>query len=727
MALLFDQLKSLIFRSHIKTPLIDTTASTMSLLNFSKDRMDGRIGVSTKVEGNFAGSGAIQVNAPITGGDLTYNVIHRDGKSSDTTGRVFRVISLAMRLIVRICLEKEILEEKETKLQEKRNKCIDALYLTDPASDRGKITSTKGNLVENTCKWIEEVGQFKDWLQGPTTLLWISGGPGKGKTFLSIHLAENLPLIAGNTIARNTTLDNPPKPLLLEYYCDNGDSQRNTAISVLRGLLYQLLKAEDGLYDYILREFEFHQARHENIFSDVYMEELWRIFNTMMGNVPRQVYMVLDGLDECDEVSARFLQTKLEALHSARSTEGRGNIKTVLVSRKLRTEVRNALWIDLDQEHIKGREDDLKIFIQDRIRDIAGIDQWRAQLENILLERANRMFLWAALAISVLKDNAETEVQRILQSGSAVDTWLPRGLDAMYNRILTDIPEAERGVASKVVRCVCIALRPLTEEEVCAVTGLTAVQVSIHVNKRANLLSRAKNGQLEPIHFSLKEYLLRIPSTTLLASISSFHNPLLHAASFILKRTYLLYAFDFVLFTNILLAAILLSVRNPLSYTTPTLCISALCSVVLYTLRRSPVNSLLITGERSLKVYAFGIQQQRAHSDMLLKSFTLMSESLVKNGCKLQPGTLASEINKRDVETYLPSIVQYACFYWVEHLQKSKIKLDDHGKVHMFLQKHLLHWLEGMGLMKNTSEAILALSVLLSHIPVSEKSVVAII
>jgi hypothetical protein len=95
-------------------------------------------------------------------------------------------------------------------------------------------------------------------------------------------------------------------------------------------------------------------------------------------------------------------------------------------------------------------------------------------------------------------------------------------------------------------------------------------------------------------------------------------------------------------------------------------------------------------------------------------------------GCKLRPGTLASEINKRDVETYLPSIVQYACYYWVEHLQKSKIKLHDHGKVHLFLQKRLLHWLEGMGLMKNTSEAILALSVLLSHIPVSKKSVAAI-
>ena len=58
---------------------------------------------------------------------------------------VFRVIGLAIRLTIRIYLEKEILEEE-------RNKCKAAPYLIEPASDRGKITSTKGNLVENTYK-----------------------------------------------------------------------------------------------------------------------------------------------------------------------------------------------------------------------------------------------------------------------------------------------------------------------------------------------------------------------------------------------------------------------------------------------------------------------------------------------------------------------------------------------------------------------------------------------
>jgi hypothetical protein len=424
----------------------------------------------------------------------------------------------------------------------------------------------------------------------------------------------------------------------------------------------------------------------------------------MIGKVPRKMYMILDGLDECDEKSVKFLQTKLEAFHSARNTNIRRNIKTVLLSRRLRTEIQNALRIDLDQEHIQTREEDLKLFIQSRIRLIPEIDQWHAQLESALLERANRTFLWVALAISVLKENPEAELQRILQS---VDTWLPRGLGAMYNRILTDIPKDEWEVSSKIVRCVCISFRPLTEAEVLVLTGLSDVQVKIHVRRRANLLSRAKNGQLKPVYFSLTEYLLHLPSMTLLAPVSLFYISLLHAARFILNRTYLLYAFDFVLLTNMLLASILFSVRNPVSYTTPMLCVSAVCSVVLYTLRKSLVaQSLLITGQRFLQVYAFGIQEQRSHTDMLLKCLMLMSEHLLKNGCNLQPGT---EVNKRDVETYLPPIIQYACYYWVEHLQKSKIKLDDHSKVYLFLREHFLHWLEALSLMRSMSSAVVTI------------------
>ncbi|KAF1809542.1 hypothetical protein P152DRAFT_494553 [Eremomyces bilateralis CBS 781.70] len=47
--------------------------------------------------------------------------------------------------------------------------------------------------------------------------------------------------------------------------------------------------------------------------------------------------------------------------------------------------------------------------------------------------------------------------------------------------------------------------------------------------------------------------------------------------------------------------------------------------------------------------------------------------------------------------------------YWIQHLQKSNVQLDDNDQGHRFLQEHLLHWLETLGWMKKVSEGIHAI------------------
>jgi hypothetical protein len=65
-----------------------------------------------------------------------------------------------------------------------------------------------------------------------------------------------------------------------------------------------------------------------------------------------------------------------------------------------------------------------------------------------------------------------------------------------------------------------------------------------------------------------------------------------------------------------------------------------------------------------------------------------------------KPGALATDVESSRVEQCLPAGVQYACLYWVQHLQKSGGQLRDNDQVHQFLQKHLLHWLEAPGWIK---------------------------
>ena len=90
-----------------------------------------------------------------------------------------------------------------------------------------------------------------------------------------------------------------------------------------------------------------------------------------------------------------------------------------------------------------------------------------------------------------------------------------------------------------------------------------------------------------------------------------------------------------------------------------------------------------------------------------------MAKTLKRNICQLRtPGILKSEIEIGIVDQHLPYHVQYTCQYWVDHLQKSDLSLDDGGHVHEFLQTHFLHWLEALSLIGKMSEAVLMIKVL---------------
>ncbi|EXK79050.1 hypothetical protein FOQG_16318 [Fusarium oxysporum f. sp. raphani 54005] len=65
---------------------------------------------------------------------------------------------------------------------------------------------------------------------------------------------------------------------------------------------------------------------------------------------------------------------------------------------------------------------------------------------------------------------------------------------------------------------------------------------------------------------------------------------------------------------------------------------------------------------------------------------------------------------------YLPSQVQYACLYWVHHLQACQDPLGYGDRIYDFLLQHFLHWLEAMALQKRLSESIKALRDLMSLI-----------
>jgi hypothetical protein len=87
-----------------------------------------------------------------------------------------------------------------------------------------------------------------------------------------------------------------------------------------------------------------------------------------------------------------------------------------------------------------------------------------------------------------------------------------------------------------------------------------------------------------------------------------------------------------------------------------------------------------------------------------------MSISLKQDICGQEaPGTLVANVKRSQIEQCLSPEIRYACLYWIQHLEKSKAQLYDNGQVYLFLQEHLLHWLEALGWMGKASEGILAI------------------
>ena len=121
----------------------------------------------------------------------------------------------------------------------------------------------------------------------------------------------------------------------------------------------------------------------------------------------------------------------------------------------------------------------------------------------------------------------------------------------------------------------------------------------------------------------------------------------------------------------------------------------------------------------------FWVDEKEAHQILATSCIQLMSQTLKKDICEMHaPGSQASQVESSRIEKCLPPEVQYACLYWVQHLQRSGSQACDSEEAHRFLQAHLLHWLEALGWMGKTSEGIQAILSLEAHVPVSYLSII---
>jgi len=120
----------------------------------------------------------------------------------------------------------------------------------------------------------------------------------------------------------------------------------------------------------------------------------------------------------------------------------------------------------------------------------------------------------------------------------------------------------------------------------------------------------------------------------------------------------------------------------------------------------------------------FMVVAENTHRELAVRCLELMSRSLRQDICSLKyPGTINSDIAPETLQRFLPAELRYACRYWVDHLQRGNVELYDgeplHDQVDAFMNGHLLHWLEALSLLGGMHDCILMVRVINSMLPVS--------
>jgi ankyrin repeat protein len=350
--------------------------------------------------------------------------------------------------------------------------CLHALFVTNPLDDISRIQTDKDNLLEGSCSWIFGNMTYTEWLNSEESrVLLVHGGPGMGKTMITIAMVAELSTRLEQSDSSNS--------VLACFFCDNKDINRNNAVAILRSLLYQILCQQPKLFCHIQDEYK--KQRSQLLNSRNALQTLWRILQNMLLQFKlNRVYIVVDALDECDPESRETLLRLMEVYtgkDKTRSTVGSAT-KWILTSRNNEVDINEAFInspdISLENnsasvDHAVSRYIGWKVDIL--LEKKRYSEEQRDLVLKVLKEKAGGTFLWVSLACAELKKTFKTNgnIRRALDR-------LPRGLAEMYTQILDKAfaDDASDGaeITKEILKAVLVAIRPLTLYELAVAANI---------------------------------------------------------------------------------------------------------------------------------------------------------------------------------------------------------------------------------------------------------------
>ncbi|KAG6835932.1 hypothetical protein H0H93_013242 [Arthromyces matolae] len=293
---------------------------------------------------------------------------------------------------------------------------------------------------QGTCEWIQEKQPYIDWASSPSSpFLYIYGIPGSGKTVLSSWIINSLRTSAGR------------EGIILYHFFKDADTDKRTPLSAIRSFMDQLINNLRRSRSPLLSQLE---SSLENAYVDRSQHagyaDLWDFLSSAVAVIlqPQNSHkftFLMDAMDECELPSS--LVSDLLGLAQIHPSQ----IRVLVTGRKSAWDVikeslpsSSGSVYDLEVA-TEDVHDDIQAFVRHTISNVPRLRDHQA-LRDRLLEDIGRasnhqgMFLWAYFMCEEVKRQGDpVALQRLLDH-------LPRGLDAMYNRICNAIMEKDDGL-----------------------------------------------------------------------------------------------------------------------------------------------------------------------------------------------------------------------------------------------------------------------------------------
>ncbi len=421
------------------------------------------------------------------------------------------------------------------------------LRCTDPRDDKVRIEDTKGGLLRDSYRWVLDNAEFQQWYDGEgSQLLWIKGGPGKGKTMLICGIIDelaSLTKLAGRANAEQAPslkpIDNTQSAALAYFFCQATDSRINKATSVLRGLIYLIVKQQPSLLSHIQ---EIYDDPDEALFSD---PNAWvalsNMFDILLPKLRQQVtYIIVDALDECIKDLPRLLDFIIKTLKFP-------NVKWIVSSRNV-TDIERKLtqgwsqpWLSLEiKENAEQVSLAVRSYIRHGVSELLNLndEKLKARIGDAMQRKAEGTFLWASLVIEELKRAESWEVEQILEK-------LPSDLEDLYNRMLDQIRwlgRERQSLCLLLLSAATTAYRPLHLSELGIVAELPE-QISDKPESVATIVSLCgsfltiREEYVFIVHQSAKDFLLGRESQVFPHNIQQVHQSMFSRSILTLSHT----------------------------------------------------------------------------------------------------------------------------------------------------------------------------------------------